>query len=181
MKLRALGIALILVMILACGFTVSGEQNSSPAASHDADAVLISRLENMLDHNQVYNDDFDSTNDMVNNSVIALLDKADGDGFIDRDIVSGFVYNMYGIDLSEYSAEPGFPSKDGHLFVIPKGYDLYDHTVLSAEIDGEYIHTDSVLTVDAHDGYTYELSCRSIFKVNESSSFGYNLISCVYY
>lgn len=190
MKFRIFGTVLAIFMVLACGFTVSGEESASmPAAAVEAQTeinsentdALIARLENMLDHNQVYNRDFDSTNDMVNNSIVALLDRADEDGFIRSDIVEGFVYNMYGITLSEYTVASDFPQKDGHIFVIPRGFEIYDHDITSVEIDGEFVYTDSTLTIQTHEGYTYEYSCRSIFKETIASAFGYNLISCIFY
>ncbi len=191
MKFKVLGVVLALFMVLACGFTVSGEESaempadtveiSTKAPVVDDERVLTARLENMLDHNNVYNRDFDSTYEMVNNSMIALIDRGDEDGFIKADIVEGFIYNMYGITLEDYAVNPDFPQKDGHIFIIPRGFEIYDHTVISIEIDGDYIYTDSVLTILSHEGYTYEYDCRSIFKTNTSSSFGYNLISCIYY
>ncbi len=190
MKFKVLGVVLALFIVLACGFTVLGEEtvaapSETPEISADAtstdEKVLVARLENMLDHNNVYNDDFDSTYEMVNNSIIALIDKGDEDGFIKADIVEGFVYNMYGITLNDYAINPEFPQKDGYIFILPRGFELYDHTLTSVEVDGDYIHTDSVLTVVSHEGYTYEYDCRSIFKVNASSAFGCNLISCIYY
>ncbi len=190
MKFKIFGVVLALLIVLACGFTVSGEESvafagETPEISAEASAidqaVLLARLENMLDHNNVYNSDFDSTYEMVNNSIIALIDKGDEDGFIKADIVEGFIYNMYGITLDDYAVNPEFPQKDGHIFIIPRGFEIYDHAITSVEVDGDYIHTNSVLTVFSHEGYTYEYECRSIFKINESSSFGCNLISCIYY
>ena len=189
MKFKIFGIALALLMVLTCGFTVIGED---AAVAPEADVivkaetdmdqkVLFTRLENMLDHNNVYNRDFDSTNDMINNSIVALIDKGDEDGFIKADIVESFVYNMYGITLDDYATNPEFPQKDGHIFIIPRGFEIYDHTVTAVEHDGDFLYVDSLLTVVSHEGYTYEYNCRSIFKINSASAFGYNLISCIYF
>lgn len=188
MKFKVIGVMLALFVLLACGFTVSGEQKNDVAAASlpavaekSADPVLTARLQNMLDHNRVYNDDYDSTVTMIDNSVTALIDKADEDGFIDSNIVLGFVYNMYGIDLSEYTPNPDFPQKDGCIFVVPRGLDTYEQSITNIELDGEYIYTDSVVTVSTHEGFVYEYNCRSLFKENPASGFGYNLISSTIY
>lgn len=184
MKFKVIGVVLALFVLLACGFTVSGEQKSEAIATSlptmsqkTTDPVLAARLQNMLDHNRVYNDDYDSSVTMVDNSVMALIDKVDEDGFIDSNIVLGFVYNMYGIDLSEYTQNPAFPQKDGCIFVVPRGLDTYEQRVTNIELDGEYIYTDSIVTVSTHEGFIYEYNCHSLFKVNAQSGFGYNLIS----
>ncbi len=187
MKFRIIGILLALTLVLACGFTVSGEssrtaaENFTTAPKAKREAVLLGRIENMLSHNFVYNDDFDSTTAMVDNAMLALLSAADDEGFIDAYLVGGFVYNMYGITLDEYEISADFPQKDTYLFVLPRGFDEFSHKVSGIEIDGEYIHVDSVMTVESHEGALYEYSCHTIFLENEESSFGYNIISSTYY
>ena len=186
MKFRIIGIVLSVIMLLACGFTAMGEQGGtaagvSPVAESETDMVLVTRLLNMLNHNRVYNGDFTDITAVAENSIISLCDKADEDGYLKRDLVAGFVYNMYGMNISEYKSDERFPEKEGFLFVTPAGFDAYSHVITSYEINGNYITVFSVMELSTHDGYTYEYTCRSVFKVNEKSAFGYNVISSVYY
>ena len=186
MKFRIIGIALSVLLLLACGFSAMGEQSSAPAeksvaADSQTDMVLVTRLNNMLNHNRVYNSDFTDNDIVVSNSLLALLDKADEDGYLKRDLVAGFVYNMYGMEISDYKSDERFPEKEDYLFIVPVGYDIYTHTISSVEENGAYLYTISVMELRTHDGYTYEYTCRSVFKANEKSAFGYNLISSVYY
>lgn len=186
MKFRIIGIVLSVIMLLACGFTVMGEQGgaaeSEPAfVESETDMVLVTRLLNMLNHNRVYNGDFTDITAVSENSIVALCDKADEDGYLKRDLVSGFVYNMYGMSIAEYKSDERFPEKEGCLFVTPTGYDAYSHEITSYEINGNYINVISTMELCTHDGYTYEYTCRSVFKANAKSAFGYNLISSVYY
>lgn len=186
MKFRIIGIALILVIVLACGFTAFGEQtapanNSASVPNVTIDPVLNARLLNMLEHNRVYNTDFNDTNTIIDNSVVALFEKADEDGYVNRDVVNGFIYSMYGITTAGYTPDNTFPEKEGHIFIMPKGYDDYSHEITEVETNGDYIYVSSILTVDAHDGLAYNLNCNTVFKVNATSGFGYNIISSNYY
>ncbi len=186
MKFRIFGILLAMVLLLTCGFSAVGEQGaafSAKTASEETetDMVLITRLENMLNHNRVYNGDFTHSAVIVNRSITTLCDRADEDGYLKRELVLGFVYNMYGIGLEGYKSDERFPEKDGCIFVLPSGYDIYSHKVISTEKDGNYLYTTSEMSLTTHDGYTYEYTCRSVFKINKKSAFGYNLISSSYY
>lgn len=186
MKFRLISIVLVLFIVLTCGFTAFGEQhNSVDNTASDSvvniDPVLSARLLNMLQHNRVYNSDFNDTNTIIDNSVVALFEKADEDGFVSCDVVNGFVYSMYGITTAGYTADNSFAEKEGHIFIIPRGYDQYNHEITNVEIDGDYIYVTSLLTIDAHDGLETELTCSTVFKTNEISGFGYNIISSNYY
>lgn len=186
MKFRVFGILLAAVLLLSCGFSAMGEQGAASVAEtvseeSAADMVLVTRLENMLNHNRVYNGDFTDSTVIINRSVAALCDRADEDGYLKRELVLGFVYNMYGIGLEGYKSDERFPEKEGYIFVVPSGYDVYSHKVVATETNGNYLYATSEMTLTAHDGYAYEFTCRSVFKVNENSAFGYNLISSNYY
>ncbi|MBO7217124.1 MAG: hypothetical protein J6V50_00320, partial [Clostridia bacterium] len=131
MKFKVIALVLIMIIILACGFTVLGEENTpadnnASASVLNADPVLCARLLNMLEHNRVYNTDFNDKNIMIENSVIALFEKADADGYVARDVVNGFVFSMYGFTADDYNEPENFPKKDGFLFIVPRGYDEYD-------------------------------------------------------
>ncbi len=186
MKFRVLGAVLALVLVLACGFTVSGESsaptdNSALSAEEEYAVILTARIENMLSHNFVYNDDFDSTTAMVDNAMLALIDKADEDGFIDSALVEGFVYNMYGITLDQYAVCADFPIKERYLYTIPRGFDKYSHEITATCEEDNYLHIDSVLTVTSHDGSSGVYNCRTMLEKSEASSFGYVIVSSLYY
>lgn len=186
MKFKIIGITLILVIVLACGFTAFGEQTApidttASVSSDTVDPVFKARLLNMLEHNRVYNTDFNDTDIIIDNSVVALFEKADQDGFVSCDVVNGFVYSMYGITTAGYTPKNSIAEKEGYIFIVPRGYDEYSHEITKVETDGDYIYVDSVLTVDAHDGLAYNLNCTTVFKVNGTSGFGYNIISSNYY
>lgn len=141
------------------------------------DGVMKARFENMLNHNYVYNTDFESDLLIIENSILALLDKAE-DGQIDKGLVLGFIAGMYGRQVDATTAEYDFaPADEGKFVVLPRGYDDYEHVVTSIEvIDGGY-KVVSEVTVYPCDGFEYLASCETAFVENEGSSFGYNIVS----
>ena len=186
MKFKLIAETLIQLIVLACGFTALGEEtapveNITSTVSFNDDPVLTARLLNMLEHNRVYNSDFEDKNLIIENSVVALFEKADADGYVSKDLVNGFVYSMYGFTAEGYSEPKDFVKKEGFFFILPRGYDEYDHEITSIKKNGDYIYATSLLTVDAHDGLAYNLTCNTVFKVNPTSGFGYNIVSSNYY
>lgn len=142
-----------------------------------SDKVLEARFLNMLNHNFVYNDDFRSDEIMVNNSVLALLNLAEG-SYIAESHVKDYIFNMYGIIMNDFSTvNTEFDGKDDYLYIIPRGYALYEHKInqVTANSDGSYtVVTDVVISYE--DG-TYE-SCKAttLFLANNESQFGYNIL-----
>jgi len=117
---------------------------------------------------------------LVNNSILALLDKRDADdeSFIAEEIVASFVYDMYGIeivDFSEFNAD--MPSKEGYVYIIPRGYSVYNHNVtdIIENEDGTFTVSSKVV-IDEHDDVETEFSATTLFVKNENSTFGYNII-----
>lgn len=141
--------------------------------------VMQARFENMLNHNYVYDTDFESDLLMIENSILALLDKGE-DGQIDKGLVLGFIAGMYGRQVDPTVAEYDFaPADEGKLVILPRGYDDYKHTITSIEeIDGGY-KVISDVTVYPCDGFEYLATCETVFVENEGSSFGYNIVSSV--
>ena len=140
------------------------------------------RFLNMLNHNFVYNSDFDNANDIVNNSVLALLDLRDStnEDFISETYVKGFVKDMYGVEVEDMSSlNAGYPQIDGFLYIIPRGYTSYDHTITSVQEneDGSFTVKSDVTVID-HDGEAEVHQAESLFVVNAESAFGYNMIYC---
>ena len=139
--------------------------------------VIKARFENMLNNNYVYDLDFESHKNIIENSILALLDKGE-DGEIAKDLVLGFIADMYGLQVDPAAAEYDFASASEGMFVIlPRGYTEYEHKIMSVtEDEGGYTVTSSVLVLP-HDGEQYVTTATTEFVPNEGSSFGYNIIS----
>lgn len=155
---------------------VVNTENEEP----DETEVLKARFSNMLNHNFVYDSAFDSVEDIVNNSVIALLDMKDNeeDSFIKEDIVANYVYNMYGIEIEDFSIiNKDMPKKEGYVFIIPRGYEIYSHSItdIITNEDGSYTVKSNV-SIATHDGQQSNEICETLFVKNENSQFGFNMV-----
>lgn len=145
----------------------------------DSSKILASRFLNMLNHNFVYGEDFLSADSILSLSITANCDKAEFDGeFIKEDIVTSFVFDMYGIeivDTKDFSAK--FPEKEGFLYLSSKGYTVYNHknAKITENEDGTYTVITEV-SVDGHDGEKEILSAKTLFVKNSESVFGFNII-----
>lgn len=147
-------------------------------ASADFDKITETRFLNMLNRNFVYNDAYNRVEDIVNDSVIALLDMRESDdSFINQSVVSGFVYDMYGIDVDYSSVNADFPKKDGYLYIIPRGYEIYSHSIISVKEneDGTFTVKTNV-KISSHDGTVINDVCETLFVKNEASQFGFNIV-----
>ncbi len=156
--------------------TVSNPEISAP----DQTQVLNSRFLNMLNHSFVYDTDFDSVEDIVNSSMPALLDLRDSedDSYISQALVSDYVFNMYGIVIDDYSGiNSAFPQREGYVFILPRGYSVYTHEIVSAvqNEDGSYT-VETNVTVSTHDSASLTQKCETLFVPNADSQFGFNII-----
>lgn len=184
---KFLSIVFGIVMLAVCSLLIAptvneGSQVSAAAAEEIAVNANEARFLNMLNHNFVYNSDFESVDTIVNNSSLALLDLRDGENedFIKDAYVKGFVKDMYGIeivDMSELNAE--YPQLDGYLYIIPRGYTSYEHKIVSVKEneDGSY-KVVSEVTATNHDTAGETQTAVSLFVPNQESAFGYNIIYC---
>ncbi len=154
--------------------------NKPAVQAADTDKVLEARFLNMLNHSFAYGEDLGSIEALVNCSVAALCNMDGGaeESFMDETRVKDYLYNMYGVEvenLSSVNAE--FPKKDGYVYIIPRGYTVYKHTVDSVMLneDGSYTVT-TLVNIDSHDG---EENGRAVtlFVKNSDSQFGFNIIS----
>ena len=149
----------------------------SDEAKPEAQKLLESRFLNMLNHNYVYNDDFQIQEDIINSSMPALLNLREGD-FIDQSFVGDYIFNMYGIEITDFSEfNKDFPEMDGYVYIIPRGYTEYRHSIktVSENEDGSFT-VETEITLDSHDGASQTENCTSLFVKNESSSFGFSII-----
>ncbi len=152
----------------------------TPVNEPSTEKVLESRFLNMLNHNFVYGNDFDTVKGIVDNSVIALLDLRDGEdsSYIAENYVADFIFDMYGVkaeNLDEINAD--FGMREGYVFILPRGYSTFSHDISSVEKneDGSFTVVTN-LKISDHDGVFEESSCTTLFVENENSAFGYNII-----
>jgi len=134
----------------------------------------------MLNHNYVYDDAIYSYEDMVNDSVIALLDMREDENssYISQDIVNDYLYDMYGVTIDDFSEiNKDFPNKEGYVFILPRGFSEYHHEAvnISENEDGTFTFVTRV-TINNHDSESQELTCETLFVKNEASVFGYNIV-----
>ena len=139
--------------------------------------VLKARFENMLNHNFVYGDDFTSDKVIIENSILALLDKQ-VDGEIERGLVVGFIADLYGRQVNTDTVIYDFcPASEGMIAIIPRGYSEYKHNILSiTESEGGF-DVVSQVTISTHDGEVITTTANTVIVPNEGSAFGYNIIS----
>ncbi len=184
---KIIGLILSFVVIVATASLIApvlsdGTQVSAVSAKEIETNANETRFLNMLNHNFVYNEDFENIDTIVNNSVLNLLALRDieNEDFIDETYVRGFVKDMYGIEIADMSAlNADCPQLEGFVYIIPRGYSKYNHEIVSVEQneDGSFTVTSEV-TADVHDGNAETKTAISLFVVNEDSAFGYNMIYC---
>lgn len=154
--------------------------SNSPKSEPDNTKILETRFLNMLKRNFVYDSAFDTVESVVNSSIPALLDmrETDDSSYISQDIVSDFVYSMYGIEIEDFSSiNADWPQKEGYLFIIPNGYEKLNHQIISINEneDGTYTVKTRV-TISSHDGLSVTDVCETLFVKNDSSQFGFNIV-----
>lgn len=170
------------VMILSlCSFapvkSVEVKEEKTEVVAVDTNKVLEKRFLNMLNHSFVYNDDFYNDEALLNASALALLNLAN-DGFIDEVYLKDYVFNMYGKIYDDFDGiNEDMPKKDGGFYVIPRGYDLYEHSnaVITANEDGSYTVVTDVI-IDYHFGERVEAVGTTFFLPNDESQFGFNIL-----
>ncbi len=175
---KALAAVLLCSVILLsfCSFVPVKADVDAPAVV-DNEKVLETRFLNMLNHSFVYDDAFYNDEALLIDSALALLDYS-VDGFIDEMYVKDYVFNMYGKifdDLSGFNAE--LPKADGKFFVIARGYDVFNHSILDVieNEDGSFSVKTEVV-IDYHFGETETAICETLFIENVDSQFGFNIL-----
>ncbi len=169
------------------GITVAPETKenvinlSDKSSAYIRNKTIEKRFLNMLNHSFVYDEDIEDIEEIVNCSVAALLDMRDSedDSFISESVVSDFVFNMYGVEIDDFSLiNSELPQKEGYVYILPRGYSVYSHELVSVSVneDGSYTVKTKV-TVDSHDCDAESFACTTLFVANPHSQFGYNIIS----
>lgn len=183
---KFISLLLAVVAIAVCSSVISPiastSQEVSAATPEKSTGVYEARFLNMLNHNFVYNADFDNVDDIINDSVLSLLNLRDDENedYIAEGYVKDFVKDMYGIEIIDTSAlNVEYPQLDGYVYIIPRGYTTYKHNIVSVDKndDGSYTVVSNV-TVTGHDTAAKTQKAVSLFVENEDSAFGYNMIYC---
>ena len=196
MVLAAVSICLVATAVLLCVFSseknvsvvpseISKENNVITVADKeknapDAAKVLETRFINMLNHNFVYDDAFHSVEEVVNSSMPALLDlrESEDSSFIEESYVSDYVYNMYGIEITNFlDINSEFEKKEGYVYILPRGYEVYKHNIINVtENEDETYKVKTKISVASHDGVDSAYTCESLFVRNTASQFGFNIV-----
>lgn len=167
-----------IVLLSLCSFApVKSVEIKNEAVTVDMDKVLEKRFLNMLNHSFVYGEDFYDDEALLNASALALLDLNE-DGFIAENYLKDYVFNMYGKIYDNFDGiNKDMPKQDGGFYVIPRGYDIYEHTIDSiiANEDGSYTVITNVI-IDYHFGEKVEAVGTTFFLPNEESQFGFNIL-----
>lgn len=183
MKKGILSITALAVVLLISftSLTVKPAANATekkPAVTVSEEKALGARFLNMLNHNFVYNDAFESVYEMTACSEVALLDKAE-DGYIKQSLIAGYLYNMYGVENADFAAvTKDFPQRENYVYVIPRGFSVYKHSapVITENEDGSYTFVTDV-EISSHDSDAETAKATTLFVKNENSAFGFNIIS----
>lgn len=183
MKKGILSITALAVVLLISftSLTVNPAANATekkPAVTVSEEKALGARFLNMLNHNFVYNDAFESVYEMTTCSEVALLDKAE-DGYIKQSLIVGYLYNMYGVENADFAAvTKDFPQRENYVYVIPRGFSVYKHSapVITENEDGSYTVVTDV-EISSHDSDAETAKATTLFVKNENSAFGFNIIS----
>ena len=182
-KYITVALSVIILILSFSAFSLSAADIDSVennSVSFDETQVLKSRFLNILNHNFVYNEDIEDIESVVNCSMPALLDMRENedDSFILENIVSAYIYDMYGAVVDDYSAiNSEFPQKQGYVYIIPRGFSVYSHEMISVfeNEDGSFTVKTKVY-IDAHDDEIEISECTTLFVKNENSTFGFNII-----
>ncbi len=183
MKKGILSITALAVVLLISftSLTVNPAANATekkPAVTVSEEKALGARFLNMLNHNFVYNDAFESVYEMTACSEVALLDKAE-DGYIKQSLIAGYLYNMYGVENADFATvTKDFPQRENYVYVIPRGFSVYKHSapVITENEDGSYTVVTDV-EISSHDSDAETAKATTLFVKNENSAFGFNIIS----
>lgn len=183
MKKGILSITALAVVLLISftSLTVNPAANATekkPAVTVSEEKALGARFLNMLNHNFVYNNEFESVYEMTACSEVALLDKAE-DGYIKQSLIAGYLYNMYGVENADFAAvTKDFPQRENYVYVIPRGFSVYKHSapVITENEDGSYTVVTDV-EISSHDSDAETAKATTLFVKNENSAFGFNIIS----
>ena len=176
-RLVVTAVVISVLVLFACAFIPASADETGAKAAPAKNVATAARFLNMLNHNFVYNFDFEDADIVAENSVLALLDQKEGDSdYISEAVLKGFINDMYGIELESIN-DNAAEHKEGLVFITPRGYTSYSHEItdVAENEDGSFTVYSSV-TVTPHDNDEYVTSAETLFVKSETSAFGYNII-----
>ncbi len=146
----------------------------------DVNQVYAARFLNMLNHNFVYDEAYKSVEAIVNDSMPALIElrNAENDSFIAEAYVADYVFNMYGVEITDFSGiNADFEKQEGYVYILPRGFANYNHTIssITQNEDGSFTVITEV-EISSHDCGSYVDVCETLFVANELSQFGFSII-----
>lgn len=168
------------ILISTFGFAPASAAQPKAATKNNAnpEKVMLAKIENILNLNNVFDDDFTDNEILVNKACVNLKSYADEEGFIPEGVITAYVKDMYDIDLViTDDINPDMPKKAGFVYLMPKGYTAFKHNIISVTDNGGYITVNSAVSVNYHDGEEVIGSAETILVKNPASSFGYNIIN----
>lgn len=151
--------------------------NGSVTAVADEKKVTEAKMQNLLNLNNVYGDDFTDNEALVNAAAINLRSYANENGFIENDIVISYLKDIYDIDIViTDTINVNLPQKQGYVYLIPRGYTAYSHEIVSVSENEEFITVVSLVYIDTHDSQVSVGTATTKLVKNQDASFGYNII-----
>lgn len=182
--LKVLVLCLAVALFSASNFSAAPvkeiETNDIKQQEIDLTKIYEARFLNMLEHNFVYNEDIKYIDKIVNNSILALLDLREGD-YISECLVKDFVYNMYGVEIEDFSQiNNEFEKQEGYVYIIPRGYSEFEHKIIAVDCneDGSITVTTEICENTHYDEVVVS-TCKTLFVKNDNSVFGFNIINSV--
>ncbi len=178
---RLIAVCLFLASCLCMnGFiTQPAKTDNTVVSSVTPNAALVenARIENLLNNNNVYGEDFLNNEKLVNLAAVSLRSYADQNGFIEESIITSYVKDLYDIDLFiTDNINADMPKKDGYVYLIPRGFTKYSHSIVSVTESTDYILVISNVTVYYHDGGCDTGVATTILVPNAQTAYGYNII-----
>ena len=143
----------------------------------DDSKIAEAKIQNLLNLNNVYGDDFTNNEALVNAAAINLRSYANENGFIENNVVVSYLKDIYDIDVEiNDTINVNLPQKQGYVYLIPRGYSAYTHEIISVNECEDFITVVSLVFVDTHDGQISIGTATTKLVKNAKSSFGYNII-----
>ena len=163
----------ILLLLFVCSLSFNFSLNNTKVLAKTEEASVVTMSSEKSIENSVLNARFLN---MINNSTLALLNLTEN-GFIAEDYVSDYIFNMYGIKPSFDGINTDFEQKQGFVYVIPRGYEIYTHKIktVTDNSDGSFtVVTDVEISLD--DGSILNDTATTVFLKNSASQFGFNIV-----
>ncbi len=177
----------VAMFLIGC-LCMNGFMTMPKTAQEDPDEIVIetefsgekafeSHIVNLLNLNNVYGEDFTDNEKLVNKAAISMRSYANANGFIEEAVITSFVKDMYDIDLViTDDINKDMPKREGFVYLIPRGYTLYNHTIMDITDMGEYLSVTSSVNILYHNNYVEVGTATTKLIKNPNCSFGYSIM-----